>query len=74
MKPISLLLTFFLTFQLLAQSPATQSDLAARTLAVLAQTSGTLQLAGLQQPVQVLRVQWRSAAAVGRRKILSAAL
>lgn len=58
MKPISLLLTFFLTFQLLAQSPATQSDLAARTRAVLAQTSGTIRLTGLQQPVQVLRDVW----------------
>ncbi len=39
-----------------AQGPA--GDLAARARATLAQTSGTLQVGGLEQPVNVLRDRW----------------
>ncbi len=51
----SLLLLLFAP-ALRAQEPA--SDLAARARAALAQTSGTIRVAGLQKPVTVLRDSW----------------
>jgi penicillin amidase len=41
-----------------APSDAAEPDLAARAQAVLAQTSGTIRLPGLQRPVTVLRDAW----------------
>lgn len=62
MKPATVLLLVVFTCELLLMAPslshAQQSDLQQRARAVLAQTSGTLQLAGLQKPVKVLRDEW----------------
>jgi penicillin amidase len=51
-----ILLLFVLAGLLCSAAP--EPDLAARAKAVLAQTSGTVRVAGLQQPVTVLRDPW----------------
>lgn len=62
MKPLSILLLVVLTLQLaFIAAPggqAQQSNLQQRARTALAQTSGTLKLAGLQKPVKVLRDEW----------------
>ncbi len=62
MKPATILLLLVFTLQLVLTAPprgqAQQSDLAQRARKALAQTSGTLKLAGLQKPVKVLRDEW----------------
>ncbi|MBI1763894.1 MAG: penicillin acylase family protein [Acidobacteria bacterium] len=62
MKPLTILFLVVFTCQLVITAPpaskAQQADLQQRARAALAQTSGTLKLAGLQKPVRVLRDDW----------------
>lgn len=62
MKPLPLMLLVVLVLQLGLTAPprsvAQQPDLPQRARAALAQTSGTIKLAGLQKPVKVLRDEW----------------
>ncbi len=62
MKPATTLLLLVFTLRLVITAPphgqAQQTDLAQRARAALAQTNGTLKLAGLQKPVKVLRDEW----------------
>lgn len=61
-KSVALLILSVFTFLLViagCDNRATaQNDLAARARSVLAQTSGSIKLKGLQQPVKVLRDEW----------------
>jgi acyl-homoserine lactone acylase PvdQ len=62
MKPILysflLALTCLLALVSHLYSQSAQSDLAAQARSVLAQTSGTIRVPGLQKPVRVLRDEW----------------
>src|SRR5262245_26934282 len=55
LAPLLALLLSIVTYRTTVQN---QDDLAHRARAVLAQTSGTIKLKGLQRPVNVLRDEW----------------
>ncbi|MEW6126304.1 MAG: penicillin acylase family protein [Acidobacteriota bacterium] len=61
-KTLALLVTFLFAIQLAFSNsflnPTQSNDLEARARAALAQTSGTIELAGLMKPVEVLRDEW----------------
>jgi penicillin amidase len=62
MKPVTILFLVVFTIQLVLTTPpasqAQQANWQERARAALAQTFGTLKLAGLQKPVKVLRDEW----------------
>jgi len=62
MRRLTLLLLVVLSFQLISLAPprgqAQQASLPQRARAALSQTSGTLNVKGLQKPVKVLRDEW----------------